>query len=160
MYERVYVYNEIVLFLVTRPIMSGVPIFNQMRGRFTLLLYYVALSLCAPDYTDFTGYRIIRLVRSRTVFCLITVYTDTVNFRRARAHHRMYHVIIGSMGVAASYKLSELMAMELQFSREFSLFHAILSLSTHGENLSMASQVIFCSHCDDFVSRAPYYRRP
>ena len=86
------------------------------------------------------------------------VYTDTVNFRRARAHHRMYHVIIGSMGVAASYKLSELMAMELQFSREFSLFHAILSLSTHGENLSMASQVIFCSHCDDFVSRAPYYR--
>ena len=22
----------------------------------------------------------------------------------------------------------------------------------------MASQVIFCSHCDDFVSRAPYYR--
>ena len=46
------------------------------------------------DYTDFTGYRIIRLVRSRTVFCLITVYTDTVNFRRARAHHRMYRVII------------------------------------------------------------------
>ena len=60
------------------------------------------------DYTDFTGYRIIRLVRSRTVFCLITVYTDTVNFRRARAHHRMYHVIIGSMGVAAT---SELMLM-------------------------------------------------
>ena len=46
------------------------------------------------DYTDFTGYRIIRLVRSRTVFCLITVYTDTVNFRRARAPHRMYRVII------------------------------------------------------------------
>ena len=48
--------------------------------------------------------------------------------------------------------------MELQFSREFNLFHAILGLSTHGVNLSMASQVIFCSHCDDFVSRAPYYR--
>ena len=29
--------------------MSGDPIFNQMRGRFPLLLYYVALSLCAPD---------------------------------------------------------------------------------------------------------------
>ena len=43
-------YNAMsVLFLVTRPIMSGVSIFNQMRGRFTLLLYYVALSLCAPD---------------------------------------------------------------------------------------------------------------
>ena len=41
-----------VLFLVTRPIMSGVPIFNQMRGRFTLLLYYVALSLCAPALGD------------------------------------------------------------------------------------------------------------
>ena len=46
-------YNAMsVLFLVTRPIMSGVPIFNQMRGRFTLLLYYVALSLCAPVHTD------------------------------------------------------------------------------------------------------------
>ena len=31
-------------------IMCRFPIFNQMRGRFTLLFYYVALSLCAPGF--------------------------------------------------------------------------------------------------------------
>ena len=68
-----------VLFLVTRPIMSGVPIFNQMRGRFTLLLYYVALSLCAPASTKHRGGRPTEAGgECMQATCTITIATYTI----------------------------------------------------------------------------------